>query len=1733
MKNFTKYICLFLAIVGINVNTWAAASVIFPAGSETVNYQDWTTAGAPSSYTNGNYNFTIDAVSYTMHLTNAAEYYYNETSNYLQLRKADGNLSMRILSKNGCKVTICYARDVTEGSFTMSLGGSDETLNPTTEYATKMMQTSKKDATLEIATNNSCVAYIKYIKVEALSRGDISAIAAPEAIVSEVSYDGNGVSLQTGEGQAYEAFPYAQGQSVTTAATPVWTGYTFNGWKRSDNADIVAAGANFTMPGTDVTLTAQWAVQAYDVTVASVDNATIVANEQAEGSVTSTEYGATVTLDVATDPGYSFDHWNVIKTIGGATVTVTNNQFTMPDAAVTVSAVITKDPVYANYQTYCPRTVEFDKNGQEAATNWPATIVNAKRGSLVTEPEAPSVAGASFIGWFKETTCDNAWDFETDVVGTGDVTTLYAKWEVAKVNVTYHHAGEDHVEPVDYNANPVGFTPDACSDENRVFVGWSESEVAEAVQSAPATVDPTEATITAEKHFYAVYASRNGGKVTGTRQITENFNDVDFTSPTLNWESRTYTNQGITWNISHGSQATPWGSESDKCLRMVTNVTGSSITVSSIMDLQTVVFNVGRNAGKASGYDVTGSITEVIKNTEKTFVFGNTNTKRSNSFDVNATAENATIKFTVDKISDSKYIYIDDVVFTIAERSYYLTDYATSCEKAASTTLTYDADGGTAQTAVTEAGWVTLPTAGECERGCYTLTGWTCSGDGLTYEPGARYLFNHDVTMTAQWSVNLSAPVTVTYHTGLEGATTETVADVHCGDKLNTKLPVPDPCDAYKFTFEGWTTNGSYAESTTAPEIIDLNTYVVNGDVALYAVWSHGKNIFTKQTAESPFDVGDQIIIVEPTHQQALSASLACAEAPETSTNIIETDERYIVWTLSDAGDGKFNLKGINGNLHIAGNTTRALELLDDANYASAEYKGFTITKSSSYYAITQSVAADKTRRVNYNKKKGIWNTYASNTAGFIYKKTGATSKTYTLDGVCERVYHATEAPVLITSVGQPLSAEGIVVVENPDANTPVAVRTSGSGNFTVTVSNENVTTNGDGSKNYTYKVTYTPADANQTETATFSFQHSAGGGEAHTTPDAVTFTGHSLPTQFVIATKVDEQYYMLPGNSAMGTPNAIEIEVENGKAMNIAPEHVYRAQTVTARDYQDIALSLNTTSGLLWQSQGSGTETNIANNGSAGGTRYGLNYFSWTFASDDDYVTYTLSNQTDDERNLAMNTSTKKFGYYNVTSAHTDALYILPLGNIIITEDNTDFAGFDVADLSNMDVIVCPNATLTLTQNVTVKNLIFQKDEEDNVGAVYVNGTLTATNVYLDMLITSANWHTVSLPSAVSTSAVMVDGTAGKFRGTNGWLMRAFDGQAYSDATNVKGWYNVTTETDASLATSIPANKAVLVGLAHENESETHTLRFPITLASQRMDAEVAVDEFTGAAQAQFHGWNFVGMPYASRYQADAISEITMVSVPIAAGYKAYEQHELSDIVLKPFSAYFFQVAETGNLTFETGSRVGTVVPAPVAARASQTEEDALQRVGLILTNAAGEQDETGLRLKDDYNANYELGHDLVKMFGSSYQNYSLPVVYTRSQAGQMAINALPYSATDMIPVGYYAAAQGTYTFSLNENRDMSALEGVYLTDTQTGAVTNLLYSSYEFTSARQATNDSRFYLTVVRAAKVPTDIETIGGEGGNSGNNGTEVIKIMYDNKLFIIRGGHVYDATGKQVK
>ncbi len=230
-------------------------------------------------------------------------------------------------------------------------------------------------------------------------------------------------SLKSGE------VPVFDGTIPTKTADAQYT-YTFDGWSTTDGGALAYA--------LDDALPALTADVTYYAHFATATNNYRIIWKSENGKVTletdpTVPYGTTPSFDGAKPTKdrmgatvYTFDGWSTA--IGGAKIAlpqVTGN--------ATYYAHFSDDPVY---------TVTFNANGHGTAPEAQEVV----RGQKVTEPVAPTAEGYLFGGWYKEETCTNAWDFNSDVVNAN--TTLFAKWTANPYTITFDSNGGSAVESI-------------------------------------------------------------------------------------------------------------------------------------------------------------------------------------------------------------------------------------------------------------------------------------------------------------------------------------------------------------------------------------------------------------------------------------------------------------------------------------------------------------------------------------------------------------------------------------------------------------------------------------------------------------------------------------------------------------------------------------------------------------------------------------------------------------------------------------------------------------------------------------------------------------------------------------------------------------------------------------------------------------------------------------------------------------------------------------------------------------------------------------------------------------------------------------------------------------------------------------------------------------------------------------------------------------------------------------
>ncbi len=197
--------------------------------------------------------------------------------------------------------------------------------------------------------------------------------------------------------------------TATTIGNPSKTGYTFAGWKVNNGntavKELVLGAKDYTA---DITLTATWTPEQYDITYNGIKGATL--SPQLEKHT----YGTETTISDPTKTGYTFAGWKVNDSTEATTnLTLSATGYT---AAITLTA------------TWTPNTyqVTFNKDGADGGDTTASKDVtyDSTYGNL----PVPTRTGYTFKGWYTEESGQGKKVTADTKVTTADNHTLHAHW---------------------------------------------------------------------------------------------------------------------------------------------------------------------------------------------------------------------------------------------------------------------------------------------------------------------------------------------------------------------------------------------------------------------------------------------------------------------------------------------------------------------------------------------------------------------------------------------------------------------------------------------------------------------------------------------------------------------------------------------------------------------------------------------------------------------------------------------------------------------------------------------------------------------------------------------------------------------------------------------------------------------------------------------------------------------------------------------------------------------------------------------------------------------------------------------------------------------------------------------------------------------------------------------------------------------------------------------------------
>lgn len=415
-------------------------------------------------------------------------------------------------------------------------------------------------------------------------------------------------------------------------------------------------------------------------------------------------------------------------------------------------------------------------------------------------------------------------------------------------------------------------------------------------------------------------------------------------------------------------------------------------------------------------------------------------------------------------------------------------------------------------------------------------------------------------------------------------------------------------------------------------------------------------------------------------------------------------------------------------------------------------------------------------------------------------------------------------------------------------------------------------------------------------------------------------------------------------------------------------------------------------------------------------------------------------------------------------------------------------------------------NDEVTVSDAAAAKNIAFGEDGKLNIestGALEVAGTITntdaskinvaargalifdnsagTTQATVELSLNSSRWQMIAIPVGyVNVSDAFVGSSVYTYvwKYGEGWERRGYyDGLAAFESVLIKGSAGKTF-TGALVST---ADKSFTASYDDSKVSGDVTMygnSWPAPIAISRMDltatADGAVHVFTGS------GW-----------EGGTISDY----IPALQGYAVIAKSTGGTVKI-PYSAVRAVPAANRN----------TALRAP-----KRTTSDIFDHITIYVS---GNEWQTRIRLyeNEQFSDEIDKGYEALYMEGEGIAGE----LYAQA-AEKMNVLAVP--DLEGTVVGFVPGQATSYTLSFEGDG-----RGYYLNDVETKKST-LIAEGNTYTFSRSDNDASRFIISRTPIQNLPTGVGNI--------NDGAQARKVLIDNKIYIIRGGRMYDATGALVK
>jgi uncharacterized repeat protein (TIGR02543 family) len=404
-------------------------------------------------------------------------------------------------------------------------------------------------------------------------------------------------------------------------------------------------------------------------------------------------------------------------------------------------------------------------------------------------------------------------------------------------------------------------------------------------------------------------------------------------------------------------------------------------------------------------------------------------------------------------------------------------------------------------------------------------------------------------------------------------------------------------------------------------------------------------------------------------------------------------------------------------------------------------------------------------------------------------------------------------------------------------------------------------------------------------------------------------------------------------------------------------------------------------------------------------------------------------------------------------------------------------------SDKTVKNIYVAPGAKLVVDEDVTLTaDTVFLRTTPWESAELENEGTISAQVCYTRIISKKDAYYQFGLPMPCNISKVRLsDGNTPVYG--NGWLLRSYseasravNGMVDDEGNEVDNWVTLTnTGTD----------KTIKGRVGYEMFSNSGYYReyyFPVAHTGLANSIDVTCTT-ENAKSASNSGWNVVVSPLMHTY----------INNPKPEGFSfcwlqpdgSYAQLPVDEV--KPAIPFSYQAKSNGSISFE-GTTIAMQALAPRRVAASE-EPVRIQWFRLDITDANGEGDQTSIYSHPTrYEETYKRGIDVAKQSMKA----SRALIYSTHAYGNMAFAGVSDEKLEQgIALTVYSPLDQELTISMRQNEWLDRMAYVWLVDTETGAMIDLLESDYT-AEVQEGTTRDRFYLSgAFHAPQIATSID------------------------------------------